>query len=452
MSMLTAAIGAAKKAKHALKDEIDRRTPVYLSPVRRIEQVRTTQRVCAMTFDDGPMLLPPSPCPDGVPADHPLTAHLLDVLDAYGAKGTFDVVGDTSTNYPDQAGQAGSASWGGIAYDHYPDFGRDDQGGAVHCPELIDRMIRTGHQITNHTYAHVLFGKKSVVYGRRHHLHALEEVTADLHRLDDLLRQKHGYAMGFMRPPHYVDRISGGFDSYDACALLGYQYMAASFDGAGWLPCKTYEQEVEAMWKPIEAALQKDPDAFCGQIIFQKDGYNMARRTPVADGLGKALEVLKRYGYRVVTVQELLEYSPFADLGLADPRFPAARGLLERGYTVAFRNNKVLPQTPLTRGALAMLRFGADGARRRIELMQGKKAFAVRDMKASHPYSGAVSLALERDVFSLDHGRFRPDAPVGRDGLESFCRALYGRTPDGLPENPTHGDTIRALAAMEDLL
>ncbi|MBQ5760208.1 MAG: hypothetical protein IIV85_00485, partial [Clostridia bacterium] len=61
MSILTKAIGTAKKIKHVLKDEIDRRTPVYLSPVRRIERVRTDERVCAMTFDDGPMNLPCSP-------------------------------------------------------------------------------------------------------------------------------------------------------------------------------------------------------------------------------------------------------------------------------------------------------------------------------------------------------------------------------------------------------
>ena len=101
MSILTTAIGLAKKAKHALKDEIDKRTPVYLSPVRRIERVKTNHRVCAMTFDDGPMALPASP-------DHfdckPLTLVLLETLERHNAKGTFDIVGDTSGNYPDSAG------------------------------------------------------------------------------------------------------------------------------------------------------------------------------------------------------------------------------------------------------------------------------------------------------------------------------------------------------------
>ena len=47
----------------------------------------------------------------------------------------------------------------------------------------------------------------------------------------------------------------------------------------------------------------------------------MCRRTPVAFGLKKQLELLKKYGYQVVTVQRLMEYSPFADVGREDPGF-----------------------------------------------------------------------------------------------------------------------------------
>ena len=118
MSLVTKGIGLAKKAKHRFQDQIRARTPVYLSPVRRIERVATEERICAMTFDDGPCRLPANP-------DHfrgkPLTLVLAETLERYGAKGPFDVVGDTSRNYPDKAGKHGYASWGGVAYDHYPD-------------------------------------------------------------------------------------------------------------------------------------------------------------------------------------------------------------------------------------------------------------------------------------------------------------------------------------------
>ena len=278
MSLLTKGIGLAKKAKHRFQDQIRERTPVYLSPVRRIERVATEERVCAMTFDDGPCRLPANP-------DHfrgkSLTLVLAETLEYYGAKGTFDVVGDTSANYPDKAGKHGSASWGGVAYDHYPDFGKDDQGGALHCPELIRRLLAGGHEITSHTYSHVLFGFKPLVYGRRKYLKGLDPVVADLKRLHQLMERDYGYHIRLSRPPHYVDGIRGGFTSYDAYALMGYQYMAASFDGAGWLPLDSYEAEVEATWRPMEKILLEDPDYFRGQIIFQKDGFNMARRPTV---------------------------------------------------------------------------------------------------------------------------------------------------------------------------
>ena len=293
MSLVTKGIGLAKKAKHHFQDQIRERTPVYLSPVRRIERVATEERVCAMTFDDGPCRLPPNPDRS---RGKPLTLVLAETLERYGAKGTFDVVGDTSANYPDRAGKHGSASWGGVAYDHYPDFQKDDQGGVAHCPELVGRLLAGGHEITSHTYAHVLFGWKPLVYGRRKYLQGLDPVAADLKKLHHALEKGWGYSMRLGRPPHYVDGIKGGFTSYDAYALMGYQYMAASFDGAGWLPSvladpdAALEAEVNAMVEPMKKALEQNPDFFCGQVIFQKDGFNMARRTPVADGLARMNE------------------------------------------------------------------------------------------------------------------------------------------------------------------
>ena len=101
----------------------------HVSYTRRIERVKTKQRLVAMTFDDGPMDLPASPDKFG---GRSLTDLLLDVLKIYGAKGTFDVVGDTGENYPDTAGRPGQADWGGVKYDHYPDINQDERGGAAH--------------------------------------------------------------------------------------------------------------------------------------------------------------------------------------------------------------------------------------------------------------------------------------------------------------------------------
>ena len=425
MSLVTKGIGLAKKAKHRFQDQIKERTPVFLSPVRRIERVATAERICAMTFDDGPSRLPPVP-------DHfrgkALTLVLAETLERYGAKGTFDVVGDTSANYPDKPGKHGSASWGGVSYDHYPDFHQDKHGGAVNCPDLIARLLAGGHEITSHTYSHVLFGWKPLVYGQRKYLGGLEPVVDDLRRLHALLESQWGYHIRLARPPHYVDGIRGGFSSYDAYALLGYQYMAASFDGAGWLPLDTYEAEVEATWRPMERLLLETPDAFCGQIIFQKDGFNMARRTPVADGLGKQLRLLTDHGYRVVTVSELLERSPFRDLGQEDETGRAAKRLLNLGWCVAFQDNTLRPEGVLTRGEMAMMAYGWETVRQRIDLVRAARA-PFRDVAHRHPYAAAAVLAVQTGAMAAVDGRFRPDDPVTAVEAAQLLSTRLGRTP-----------------------
>lgn len=108
------------------------------------------------------------------------------------------------------------------------------------------------------------------------------------------------------------------------------------------------------MVEPMKKALEQDPDFFCGQIIFQKDGYNMAKRTPVAFGLPRQLELLSKYGYQVVTVAELMAESPFADLGRDDPLFDKLCRL-QADRAVAYSDNRVRLDQPMTWGELAML-------------------------------------------------------------------------------------------------
>ena len=126
-----------KRGKRIVKKIIAPAEKHSLSYTRRIERVKTGRRICAMTFDDGPMDIPAAPDRFGGKS---LTDVLLDTLAEFGAKGTFDVVGDTSENYPDKAGKVGSAAWGGVKYDHYPDINQDSKGGAVHNDRLIRRI------------------------------------------------------------------------------------------------------------------------------------------------------------------------------------------------------------------------------------------------------------------------------------------------------------------------
>jgi len=408
-------VKAGKAGKRLVKKVLAPTEKHSISYTRRIEQVKTTRRICAMTFDDGPMDMPASP---DLFNGRSLTDVLLDTLAEYGAKGTFDVIGDTGDNYPDKAGKLGSAAWGGIRYDHYPDIDCDGKGGAVHCERLIRRMLDEGHQITNHGYRHIIFGRKPFVYGKREYLGSLEKAAEDLNKLHALMKERYGYEMTMTRPAHYVDAIGDGFTSYDVCDLLGYQYMAASFDGQGWLPSalsdseSAFRAEVDAMVEPIRKALENDPDFFCGQIIFQKDGYNMAKRTPVAWGLGKQLELLQDYGYQVVTVEELMKESPFADVGREDSLFEKLCRL-EKERAIVYSDNRLRLDEPMTWGELAMLlapREETLGRRREIIKELGKRVPTCRGALEWCAEQGLLPSGLHPDgrVDTLPKERFEP--------------------------------------------
>ncbi len=396
----------ARRAKHKLRDYKKSRDCKYITPVRRIERVYPIngERICAMTFDDGPTVAETNP----KVSELGLTEQLLATLEKYGARGTFDVIGTTEENYPDEAGEHGSFSWGGVKYDHYPDINRDTEAGAKNRPELIKRILDGGHEISNHGYRHILFGHLKLVYGARKCFKNIHEVIGDMMKLDELLLAEHNYNIRLARPPHYVDNIPDGKTSYDAYRYAGYNYMAASFDGGGWLPsCGDTEKDVEAMVAPLEKALSENPDALNGQIIFQKDGYSMSRHTPVAEALPRQLELLSKYGYKVVTVSELLARSSFEDC-----ENEAATALANAGYTVAYKNNTLQPERQLTFGELvamavspkAVLKsyrsFVDSGYNTENLPVSVTKSYGVSE---NHPYFIAFCEAAETGLIDIDN-------------------------------------------------
>ena len=386
----------------ALKKKVNKITGAeitpYVSYARRINRVKTSSRICAMTFDDGPTYLPVS----SGDKKWGLTLSIIETLEKHNAKGTFDIIGTTENNYPDVEGKIGTPSWSGVKFDHYPTFGNDKNAGAVNCPDLVKRIIKGGHQLTNHTYSHVLYGKKNVIYSKRTTLSSFEKARDDFRILDRYISDNLGYKMHMSRPPHYVDKIANSLTSYDLYSLENYLYLGASFDGAGWLPCETYEAEVEAMYRNLEETLKKKPDALCGQIIFQKDGCNMALRTPVADGLEKQLEILDYYGYNVVTVDELLDLSPFEDVDEDDSELELFKELINT-RAIAYTDNTLRPDEKMKVGELAMLIAPIEESvsKRISALLNGEKK--IGELSASHPYSGAVDWCYRNGLINNPH-------------------------------------------------
>ncbi|MDR1158263.1 MAG: polysaccharide deacetylase family protein [Oscillospiraceae bacterium] len=423
--------GLLRRISRLRKARLRARAGRYLSVCRRIECVYPpAERVCAMTFDDGPSALPTAP---DVAKGRSLTAHLLDVLARSHAHATFDVIGSTAENYPDTAGEIHTHFVFGRAYDHYARFEQDDQAGALACACLLRRLTTEGHEPANHGYRHVLFGPNRTVYRSRRFFRTADEVLADLTRLHTLVERETGVGMTLARPPHYVDRIPDGHNAYDVYASMGYHYLAASVDGGGWQPSRgSYEDDVEDMVVPLRTLLRQDPNALRGAVIFQKDGYNMSCQTPIASALPRQLALLAEYGYRVVSVSQLLALSPFADLPPDDPCFAAAAALDRAGHAIGYKNNTFQPDRTVTRGELCFMAAPRAALADRRPFVSGARATGFSDIPGAHPYAPAAAWARETGLFT--GARFSPETPAAPAEIRGVARAL-GADPGAVPDN-----------------
>jgi peptidoglycan/xylan/chitin deacetylase (PgdA/CDA1 family) len=382
-----------------------------LTPSRRIERVAPVgARVVAMTFDNGPTKLVSEP---NVTGGTGLTEHLLAELKQFGAHGTFNVIGSTAKNYPDTSGDVGTPYIFGRKYDHYAGFGLDDMAGAEACPELLRRIDREGHELANHTYRHIIYGKPRTMYGSRVTLNGLDDAVSDLRQLHDLVYKLTKFEMRFARPPHGVDTLPDGRTAFDACEALGYHYLAASLD-CGSLPSSgDYDADVDALIRPLRDALEDDPTSLAGRIISQSDCQNASKQTPIASALRPCLELLERYGYRVVTVGELLHNSPFEDVRPADDCFEAARDLDRAGFTLGFRNNRFYPNREVTKRELATIFTLPGGARPQTVTLDRRDAAPVRLISA------AASEAFET-VSGQPRSNSRGDTAIWLRGLAAL--------------------------------
>ncbi len=421
-----------RNVKRRIRENQKKKAGRYLSPVRRIECVAppSSGLFVAMTFDDGPTTMPTNP----QRSEKRLTEGILDTLAKFGAKGTFDVIGSTEENYPDTAGPVGTFTWGGVVYDHYPDFAKDGMAGAKNQPALVKRILDEGHEITSHSYRHLLFGRNRLIYGKRKFHADVHSVIGDLKRLESLMNTEYGYRMRLSRPPHYIDKTCDSHDAYDAYRYMNYQYMAASFDGGGWQVSGDYEKDVAAMTAPMKRLLAKNPAALNGQIIFQKDGCNMAKETPIADALEPQLNLLTDVGYKVITVSELLSMSPFEDTPDNDPAFESARALLQAGYCVAHKNNTLQPDKELSLGELLMMTAAPaellSAYRNYVDsgfsLTENEKAISSAwRISHGHPYFHALVLAARAGLARADNpDKYLLAMPVTADMLGKLCGGL----------------------------
>lgn len=430
-----------------------------IHPVRRVNRVAPPEGrlVVAITFDDGPCAAPARPSLE------PVTTSILDTLKAFGARGTFNVIGTTRFKYPDKQGPIGGPYWNGIYHDHYPEYGQDHLAGVLEQPGLARRMVDEGHELSNHGMTHTAFGPAVYPYAYRRCLPGFDAVLQDLRALHDLVKDTTGFTMRLGRPPHYIDKTLDRFDAYDAYRELGYLYLGACFDAGGWqASVGDFQKDVDLMVAPLAAALARDSQSLNGMIIFHKDGYNMSSQCPAVEGLKRQLALLQSHGYQVVTVSELLSISLFSDIGPSHPVYPAAAALQQAGYPIAYADNEVRPGKRVTLKEISKMIVPSARSNRVNQLRGWSGGDQALEVYTNQVVANAVSprsTSLARLLLT------NPNAPVPLAALADACRLFVEQVVKGEDERAlrlrlleeraspitarpaSRGEAIRLLAA-----
>lgn len=205
------------------------------SPLRTVVSVRTSEPLVALTFDDGPD-------PDSTPA-------FLDVLDAYGARATFFMIGANARRHPG----------------------------------LVAEVAARGHCVANHTDTHTPLPSLS---GPRR--------RAEIRRCEEAL-SPHGARL--FRPPKGRQSVGSRIDAL----LCGHDVVTWCVDADDWNPH-------EPAWMASRLLERIGP----GRIVLLHDalwdpaGPEAADREPVVRALEMVFQRCPE-DYRFVTLPALLE-------------------------------------------------------------------------------------------------------------------------------------------------
>ncbi len=184
----------------------------------------------ALTFDDGP---------------HPyLTPKILDILDEYGIKATFFVIGINAERYPD----------------------------------ALCETIKRGHEVGNHTYTHPRVSRLEPY-----------KLKSEMEKCESAIYGLADYSPKLFRPPE-------GLIDYavrSASEELDYQVILWDIDTMDWARTPA-EQIAEKVINEISS----------GAIILMHD--YIGKRSPTPEALRLFIPVLIEKGYKFVSVSELI--------------------------------------------------------------------------------------------------------------------------------------------------
>ncbi|CAG8756508.1 40669_t:CDS:2, partial [Gigaspora margarita] len=167
-----------------------------------------TARDWGLTFDDGPT---------------PFTTTLLDFLDKVGIKITFFVVGSR----------------------------------VVENPQILQRIVRSGHQVGIHTWSHQYLTSQST-----------EQVIAELQWTAEIIKNVSGVTPKYMRPPFgdVDDRVR------NICTQLGYKVVIWDMDTNDWLSADN--PSFQMSWVEGNFTQWVRQNSTTGHISLEHDLYN----------------------------------------------------------------------------------------------------------------------------------------------------------------------------------
>lgn len=198
-------------------------------PGKRIAQVSVPGKYVALTFDDGP---------------HPVhTPRILDILNRYGAKATFFVLGENATRNR----------------------------------SVMARAVREGHEIGSHTWNHMkLTG------------HTLQEARSQMDRTNAVIYEATGRRPRLMRPPYGATNES----------VINFMASRYGMPSIMW-NVDTFDWKHPGVSVVVDRAVN---NAKSGSIILMHDIHGST-----ADAVEGVVAGLKARGFQLVTVSRLVE-------------------------------------------------------------------------------------------------------------------------------------------------
>ncbi|AOY75041.1 LysM peptidoglycan-binding domain-containing protein [Clostridium formicaceticum] len=153
-------------------------------------------------------------------------------------------------------------------------------------PEVIRRMVKEGHVVGNHTWIHPDLRKVSE-----------SRLISEMQRTEDVVYQATGLRTALMRPPYgaVLPQVIEGLKGLD------YKVINWSVDSVDWR-----DQNVD------QILINTLPDVRQGGILlFHDAGGEGETRAATVAVLPELIYTLKAQGYEFVTVDELLNLSPY---------------------------------------------------------------------------------------------------------------------------------------------